>query len=102
VGFLRDARHRLIRLGWVRYPDQIQTPSLRNNYTKIHEKLLFSTRRILLREASKAHLSAPTFPENHLIERFAPVWFWRVRLLATGERITKRNRNIKMLIVGNT
>src|SRR5437660_7376570 len=36
VGFLCDARHRLIRFSVVRYPDQVQTPSLRNNSAKIH------------------------------------------------------------------
>src|SRR5947207_1820377 len=73
VGFLCDARHRLIRLSGVSYPDQVQTPSLRNNYAEIHrgKTPLFSFRRILLREACKVHLSAPTIPENHLIERFA-------------------------------
>ena len=43
IGFLRDARHRLVRLGWVGNADQVQTPPLRNHYTEIHEKLLFFT-----------------------------------------------------------
>ena len=103
-GFLRNACHRLIRFGWVRYTGQVHALSLWNNYAEIHDEKIFFffSRRILLREACKAHSSTPTFPENHLIERLAPVWFWRVRLLATGERIAKGDRDIKVEIVGNT
>ena len=37
-GFLRDARHRLIRLRWVRYTGQVHAPSLRHNYSVIHDE----------------------------------------------------------------
>src|SRR5881396_2633754 len=46
-------------------------------------------------------LSTPTFPEHHLIERLAPVWFWRGRLLAAGERIAEGDGDIKVQVLGN-
>ena len=44
----------------------------------------------------------PMFPENHLIERLASVWFWSVRLLVAGERIAKGDGDIEVEILGNT
>ena len=52
--------------------------------------------------ANKARSSAPAFPENHLIERLAPVWFWSGRLLGAGERIAKGDGDIKVKVLGNT
>src|SRR5215469_16750068 len=56
----------------------------------------------LFQLASKVRSSTPTFPENHLIKRFAPVWFWRVGLLAIVERIAEGDRDSKVKVRRNT
>jgi hypothetical protein len=52
--------------------------------------------------ASEARSSTPTFPENHLIERLAPGWFWSGSLLTAGERRAKGDRDSKVKVLGNT
>ena len=52
--------------------------------------------------ASEARSSTPTFPENHLIERLAPGWFWSGSLLTAGEGIAKGDRDSKVKVLGNT
>jgi len=42
------------------------------------------------------------FPENYLIEGFASVCFWSMRLLAAWERMAKGDRDIKVEILENT
>ena len=54
VGFLRHARHRLIRLGRVGNTHQVHKPSLRNNYTEIHHE----------KTPSSLHLSLPVILHN--------------------------------------